>query len=144
MSIGKNQANNLFCPLNEADVREAVAGKSPNDYIINRADTGGKENIHAFRRGVARRAYDYYSGRIDREGETYRKELKDMCISRMSEYHINPNTNRDWKLIDNPYVTRPNDGSSPQAFDRLALMVASIFYLSHWRAAVTVQNYLIK
>ena len=40
-------------------------------------------------------------------------------------------------------VRRSLDGAGRAvAYDRLALMAVSVFHLAHWRAEVTVKNYM--
>ena len=138
---GKEQYQ-LILPHNETVVLNAIANKSPNDFIIARVDIGGKENIHAFRRFNAREAYTYFCEQIATKGDAYHGELKQMCITRMHEFGISPTTNRDWKIIDRPYTSRPPNGAPSVTYNRLALMATSIFCLSHWRCGVAVRNYL--
>ena len=138
---GKEQYQ-LILPHNEAIVLNAIVGKAPTDYIIEREDIGGKENIHAFRRINAREAYAYFDGQLAANGDIYRENIKHMCISRMVEFGVNPANNRDWKIIDRPYTSRPQNGTPSVTYNRLALMATSIFCLSHWRCGVAVRNYL--
>lgn len=57
-------------------------------------------------------------------------------------------TNRDMRRIHTPYFCRSGVRSSMEAngrairYDRLALMAVSVFHLAHWRADVTVKNYM--
>lgn len=52
------------------------------------------------------------------------------------------------RLLDTPYFTRRairrdmRTNDRPLRYDRVALMAVSVFHLAHWRADVTVSNYM--
>lgn len=106
-------------------------------------------NLHGYRAQNAKDMYAFYKKMIDSYPDLrskYTADLRDyfseMCPAR--------NVGK-WaeQLTDKPYLLRGENREKaislglPTSYDRTALMMVSVFHLSHWRLDVTVTNYLL-
>ena len=113
-------------------------------YVFSEEEMANKQDLHSLRAAQARRAYEYYLGRIEAEGrEKLVQELK-------SRWELYCNKKWEYKLVkQKPYLLRGKNREFaekhglPVQYDRLALLAVSVFHLSHWRLGVTVNNYLL-
>ena len=112
--------------------------------LFAKEELTNKIDLHALRAVLARRAYDHYVERIEREG---RDKLIAEIKARWEKY-----CGKKWDesvVRDQPYyIRRANkhlaiENGLPVVYNRLALMAVSVFHLSHWRLDVTVGNYIL-
>ena len=112
--------------------------------LFAKEELTNKIDLHALRAVLARRAYDHYVERIEREG---RDKLIAEIKARWEKY-----CGKKWDesvVRDQPYYIRGAnkhlaiENGLPVVYNRLALMAVSVFHLSHWRLDVTVGNYIL-
>ncbi|MEG2200131.1 MAG: hypothetical protein RRY25_07600, partial [Anaerovorax sp.] len=104
-----------------------------------------KINLHHLRHCMGWRAYRGYLDRLEQDA-TYRSRLTAEVKARWVQC-----CKRPWraKAVQGQYHLRGKnrelavEAGFPVAYDRLALMAVSVFHLSHWRADVTVDNYIL-
>lgn len=128
---------------------------TPDDCkLFSSKELSNKIDLHSLRRAQAQKAYQYYSNRI-RADPSYADIAKKELLKRYVA--CNPCSSKekpaDWlKCTLNsgkPYYLRGDNRSKaiaqkkPIVYDRLALLLVSVFHLSHWRLDVTITNYLI-
>ncbi len=102
-------------------------------------------NLHEIRREHAQEMYNYYERTLNTPEE--RERAKDMLEKRFNE---NPKKRGKFERsrMDIPYITRGRvreelyNADAKLEYDRLALMMVSVFHLSHYREDVAVKNYM--
>lgn len=134
-------------------IRHCFDNVSFDDYVFDRSELKNKLNLHYLRAKVAQRAYNYYAGRIEREGEDYIKELERQVRARWDKYNVNPNTGRPKffprNLIEGKYYLRGKNrefavkNGLAVEYSKLALFAVNVLHLSHWRNDVGVESYLL-
>lgn len=147
---GKRQLQRIL-PEDEGTVLEIFRNAEPGQKLFSKEEMQNKIDLHGIRREQAQRAYKYYCDRLKNElGYKYqcRKEL----AARYKEFHEPGASNKRFLhdiMNEEPYKLRGEnrqkaiEQSKETEYDRLALMMVSVFHLSHWRLDVTVTNYLI-
>lgn len=106
-------------------------------------------NLHGYRAQNAKEMYAYYKKMIDSYPDLRSKYIEDlrgyfteMCPTRNAGKWLE-------QLTDKPYLLRGENREKaislglPTSYNRTALMMVSVFHLSHWRLDVTVTNYLL-
>ena len=138
---GKFQLQRIL-PEDEAFVQGMFDGTG--EYVFTEEEMKNKQDLHALRDKLARRAYAYYLERIKEEG---RDKLIAEIKLRWKLYCDKP-FNRSLIRMK-PYRIRGRNKKKAEAnglpleYDRLALLAVSVFHLSHWRLSVTVSNYML-
>lgn len=136
--------------IDEADVpvvRACFAGIAPDELVFQREDLANKINLHRLRREQAQEMYARYVERME-EDPTYREELIREMKETFKAAGKDWRRNKDMQRLDLPYFTRKairadmRDKGRAVRYDRVALMAVSVFHLAHWRADVTVCNYM--
>lgn len=119
------------------------------NLVFSEAEMDNKLNLHAIRAQQARRAYFYYLDELKKPGahEIAVQQLK----KRYAAY--NRGNVESWiseidKCSGVYYLRGDNRKKAaaaglPEAYDRLALMMVSVYHLSHWRLDVTITNYIV-
>lgn len=150
---GKEQWQRIL-PENVEQVRQVFADLESGQKVFSSKEMNNKIDLHRMRRECAQKAYEYYLHRIRAEPE-YAKQAKIELIKRY--ICCNKNVTKEkaiqW-LFQNirqgqPYLVRGDNRekalaqNKPVQYDRLALLMVSVFHLSHWRLDVTITNYII-
>ena len=137
-------------PEDERAVKDLFSGVGPTEKVFSRAEMSNHINIHGYRAEKAKRAYAYYSDRLNSE-PGYRSQL----ISELRQRYTTACPGRDpdrWlkkTLTTETYMLRGENKDRaiklglPVVYDRLALLAVSVYDLSHWRLSVTVTNYML-
>lgn len=143
---GKRQLQRIE-PEDVPLVRSYFDGLKPDERVFTPEEMKNKLNLHKIRRERAQMLYWKYETRL-KEDPAYRvqllSEVRDAFTLAGEDWRKNP----DMQRINKPYHCRGNvrkamrDESRAVKYDRLALMAVSVFSLAHWRADVTVKNYM--
>ena len=148
---GKRQKQRVL-PCDEMAVRAYFDGSAA--YMFTKAELKNKIDLHHLRELQAQRAYNYYLNRIEHE-DGYREKLIEQLRHVWKRDDIiragNGKKPKRWsaRLYTGTYWLRKDNRSlarelgRPVGYDRLALLAASVFCLSHWRHDVTIANYLL-
>ena len=122
-------------------------GLEQDDPVFSEEEMKNKINLHRLRREHAQEMYRRYLARLEAD-PTYQgqllREIKEAFRRAGQDWRRNP----DMRRLTTPYVCRGHVRESLDkagravAYDRLALMAVSVFHLAHWRADVTVKNYM--
>lgn len=143
---GKRQLQRID-PVDAEFVSEFFRGFDPSAFIFSKSELNNKINLHALRREHAQAMYRSYVQRMEAD-PNYRAQLLYEVREAFLRAGEDWRTNRDMRRIHTPYFCRSGVRSSMEAngrairYDRLALMAVSVFHLAHWRADVTVKNYM--
>lgn len=147
---GKEQYQRIL-PQHEGVVESIFKGVKSSDFVFSKAELNNDIDLHRLRAKNAQEAYKYYVDRMERE-PGYRNQLRFELCERFKQFRSR--SAEDYvkftkSFRDGMYVTRgtvrevAECNGKPVAYDRTALMAVSVFHLSHWRADVTVVNYLV-
>lgn len=139
---GKQQLQRIP-PGKEAFVADYFDGS--HNYVFTRAEMENKIDLHHLRHDAAWTAYQGYVERLNAQ-PWYREQLMNEVKARWDKY-----CKKRWnpREVQGVYRLRGRNrelaiaAGFPTEYDRLALMVVSIFVLSHWRNDVSVANYLL-
>lgn len=147
---GKTQLQRIL-PEDEKTVLEIFQAADPEQKLFSKEEMQNKIDLHGIRREHAQKAYKYYADRLKNEPE-YKYQCQQELMARYDERH-KPGASRQRFIADitneQPYKLRGEnrqkaiEQGKKTKYDRLALMMVSVFYLSHWRLDVTITNYLI-
>ena len=151
---GKRQEQWIL-PARREEVTAIFEGIAADQKVFTKAEMSNKINLHGLRARVAREAYDYYAGILQRNPETadrMRSGLMETFAAcndpaktsstkmyRFKEDVYNP---KIYRLRGESY-NKAKQNNRPVEYDRLALMMVSVYHLAHWRLDVTVTNYMI-
>lgn len=147
---GKHHLQRLL-PEDREHVIELFRGVGRDERVFTDAEMNNKIDLHAKRSEHARRTYDYYEQRLERE-PGYAKQLREEIIERYFAEHPKqkrlPKELRYQVVAQSPYRCRGSvkqqaiEHGRPTEYDRLAVIATSVFSLSHWRSNVAIKNYL--
>lgn len=147
---GKTQLQRIL-PEDEKTVLEIFQAADPGQKLFSPEEMQNKIDLHALRREHTQRAYKYYADRLKNE-PGYKYQCRQELMARYDERH-RPGASRQRFIADitneQPYKLRGEnrqkaiEQGKETEYNRLALMMVSVFHLSHWRLDVTVTNYLI-
>lgn len=147
---GKRQLQRLL-PEDEKSVIEIFRGVNPDQKLFSSDEMNNKIDLHGIRREQAQRAYKYYYDRLKNE-PGYKYQCRKELAARYKEFHRPGDSNKRFLhdiMNEKPYKLRGEnrqkaiEQGKETEYNRLALMMVSVFHLSHWRLDVTVTNYLI-
>ena len=147
---GKRQLQRLL-PEDEKSVIEIFRGVNPDQKLFSSDEMNNKIDLHGIRREQAQRAYKYYYDRLKNE-PGYKYQCRKELAARYKEFHRPGDSNKRFLhdiMNEKPYKLRGEnrqkaiEQGKESEYNRLALMMVSVFHLSHWRLDVTVTNYLI-
>lgn len=146
---GKMQLQRIL-PDYEKTVLQTLRGIKSDEYVFSKQELANDIDLHKKRSENAQRAYHYY--RANYRTSEQRDQLRSELLARWDAYH-RPDERQRAKFIramrEGDYITRGTVRDVAEAnghggrFDRLCVMAVSVFHLSHWRAEVTITNYLI-
>jgi hypothetical protein len=147
---GKTQLQRIL-PEDEKTVLEIFQAADPEQKLFSKEEMQNKIDLHGIRREHAQKVYKYYADRLKNEPE-YKYQCQQELMARYDERH-KPGASRQRFIADitneQPYKLRGENRQKAielgkkTEYNRLALMMVSVFHLSHWRLDVTVTNYLI-
>lgn len=147
---GKTQLQRIL-PEDEKIVLEIFQAADPEQKLFSKEEMQNKIDLHGLRREHAQRAYKYYADRLKNE-PGYKYQCRQELMARYDERH-RPGASRQRFIADitneQPYNLRGEnrqkaiEQDKETEYNRLALMMVSVFHLSHWRLDITVTNYLI-
>lgn len=147
---GKTQLQRIL-PEDEGTVLEIFQAADPGQKLFSKEEMQNKIDLHGIRREHAQKAYKYYADRLKNE-PGYKYQCRKELMARYDERH-RPGASRRRFIEDitnkQPYKLRGENRQKAielgkeTEYNRLALMMVSVFCLSHWRLDVTVTNYLI-
>lgn len=147
---GKTQLQRIL-PEDEKVVLEMFQSVNPEQKLFSLEEMNNKIDLHGIRRKHARKAYEYYADRLKNE-PGYKYQCRQELMARYNEWH-KPGASRQRFIEDitneQPYKLRGEnrqkaiEQGKETEYNRLALMMVSVFCLSHWRLGVSVTNYLI-
>lgn len=147
---GKRQLQRIL-PEDEKMVIEIFQVADPKQKLFSPEEMNNKIDLHGIRREHAQRAYKYYVDRLKNE-PGYKYQLRKELAARYREFHRPGDSNKRFLhdiMNEEPYRLRGEnrqkaiEQGKETEYNRLALMMVSVFHLSHWRLDVTVTNYLI-
>lgn len=147
---GKTQLQRIL-PEDEKTVLEIFQSADPGQKLFSPEEMQNKIDLHGIRREHAQKAYEYYADRLKNE-PGYKYELRKELAARYKEFHRPGDSNKRFLhdiMNEEPYRLRGEnrrkaiEQDKETEYNRLALMMVSVFHLSHWRLDVTVTNYLI-
>lgn len=147
---GKRQLQRLL-PEDEETVIEIFQNADPKQKLFSKEEMQNKIDLHGLRREHAQKAYKYYADRLKNE-PGYKYQLRKELAARYREFHRSGDSNKRFLhdiMNEEPYKLRGEnrqkaiEQGKETEYNRLALMMVSVFHLSHWRFDVTVTNYLI-
>lgn len=147
---GKRQLQRIL-PEDEKSVIEIFRGVNPDQKLFSADEMNNKIDLHGIRREQAQRAYKYYCDRLKNE-PGYKYQCRKELAARYKEFHRPGDSNKRFLhdiMNEEPYRLRGEnrkkaiEQGKETEYNRLALMMVSVFHLSHWRLDVTVTNYLI-
>lgn len=147
---GKRQLQRIL-PEDEKSVIEIFRGVNPDQKLFSSDEMNNKIDLHGIRRAQAQRAYKYYYDRLKNE-PGYKYQCRKELAARYKEFHEPGASNKRFLhdiMNEKPYKLRGEnrqkaiEQGKETEYNRLALMMVSVFHLSHWRLDVTVTNYLI-
>lgn len=148
---GKEQLQRLL-PEDLPGVLEAFKNVKPNQLVLGKEIMNNKINLHAIRADQGYRTYQYYKNRLEQEPD-YRRQCQRELALRFQAYVPD---GHDYKrftkevMSETTYKLRGANREKaertgrPTEYNRLALMMVSVFHLSHWRLDVTVTNYILQ
>lgn len=153
---GKEQYQYVL-PENRATVL-SIAAEAAGDRIFSPEEMTNKIDLHSLRAEQAKHAYAYYADRLAKDPQ-YKVEY----VKKLTDYFKKMNNNNDpryaghykrfradisrggWEYRcrgESARIARQNN--LPIVYNRVALMMVSVFHLSHWRNDVTIKNYMIR
>lgn len=153
---GKEQYQYVL-PQDRAIVEKTIQDLGDRERIFKPEEMKNHIDLHSIRAEQAQKAYAYYHDRLQKE-PAYKVE----CIRRMTEYFKTMNNHddkferrfRDFKTdiktgnfvyrVRGDNAQKARELGKPVAYDRVALMMVSVFHLAHWRTDVTVKNYMLR
>lgn len=147
---GKTQLQRIL-PEDEKTVLEIFQAADPGQKLFSPEEMQNKIDLHGIRREHAQKAYEYYADRLKNE-PGYKYELRKELAARYKEFHRPGDSNKRFLhdiMNEEPYRLRGEnrrkaiEQDKETEYNRLALMMVSVFHLSHWRLDVTITNYLI-
>lgn len=148
---GKDQLQRIL-PQDINMVKKIFNDVKPNEKVFSHEEMNNKINLHAIRAEQARRAYSYYAERLKNEPAYKYMCQKELALRYKTMHTADRQTNKKFLhdiINDKPYILRGanrekaiSQGKSV-TYNRLAMMMVSVFHLSHWRLDVTSVNYLV-
>ena len=144
---GKYQEQRIL-PENEKIVLNTFQGIAPDERVFSKEEMENHINLHGLRAANAKKAYDYYLNRIQKD-PGYRKKLQSEIQQR---WNMSQTARKDLigicRECKGLYELRGENRrvalskGLPTTYDRTALLAVSVFHLSHWRLGVAATNYL--
>lgn len=148
---GKDQLQRIL-PFDLEKIKKIFLEVKPDQRVFTKNEMNNKINLHGLRAEHARKAYSYYADRLEREPSYKYVCRKELALRYKTMHTADRVTNQRFLrdiTNDAPYVLRGKNREKavsqgkPVTYNRLAMMMVSVFHLSHWRLDVTSVNYLV-
>ena len=148
---GKEQLQRIL-PSDINTVEKVFSGIKSDQKIFSPREMNNKINLHGLRAQQAQRAYSYYAERLEKEPDYKYTCRKELALRYKTMHTADRVTNQRFLrdiMNEAQYVLRGKNRAKaitqgkPVVYNRLAMMMVSVFHLSHWRLEVTSVNYLI-
>ena len=148
---GKDQLQRIL-PSDIEKIKKIFSEVKSDQKVFTPKEMNNKINLHGLRAEQARKAYSYYADRLEREPNYKYTCRKELALRYKTMHTADKTTNRRFFkdiMNDAPYVLRGKNREKavaqgkPVTYNRLAMMMVSVFHLSHWRLDVTSVNYLV-
>lgn len=148
---GKDQMQRIL-PSDVALVKKIFSEVKSDQKVFTSKEMNNKINLHGLRAEQARRAYSYYTEKLEREPNYKYVCRKELALRYKTMHTADRVTNQRFLkdiMNDTPYVLRGKNREKaiaqekPITYNRLAMMMVLVFHLSHWRLDVTSVNYLV-
>lgn len=148
---GKKQLQRIL-PSDISTIKEIFSEVKFNQKVFTAKEMNNKINLHGLRAEQAQRAYSYYAKRLEKEPDYKYTCRKELALRYKAVHTADRATNQRFLkdiMNDKPYILRGKNREKaitqgkPVVYNRLAMMMVSVFHLSHWRLDVTSVNYLI-
>ena len=148
---GKDQLQRIL-PSDLEKVKKIFSEVKPDQRVFTKNEMNNKINLHGLRAEQARKAYSYYAERLESEPNYKYVCRKELALRYKTMHTADRATNQRFLrdiTNDTPYVLRGKNREKaiaqgkPVTYNRLAMMMVSVFHLSHWRLDVTSVNYLV-
>lgn len=150
---GKRQEQRVLPGRRDAVTRvfNSAAGA---DRVFSGEEMANKINLHGMRAAVAQEAYGYYAGILKEHPEAAGKMRSELMQALRDNNTADAFAKKRRQFTDditneNPYRLRGATRAKavklglPTEYNRLSLMMVSVFHLAHWRINVTTANYLL-
>lgn len=148
---GKDQLQRIL-PSDIEIIKKIFSEVPPDKKVFTKTEINNKINLHGLRAEQAQRAYYYYKERLEAEPDYKYICRKELVLRYKAMHTADRATNQRFLkdiMNDKPYILRGKNRTKAIAqgkaitYNRLAMMMVSVFHLSHWRLDVTSVNYLI-
>ncbi len=148
---GKDQFQRIL-PDDIEHIKSIFKDVKPDEKVFSYAEMNNKINLHGIRAEQAQRAYLYYEKRLMTEPDYKYTCRKELALRYKAMHTVSHSTNKRFLhdiCNEKPYVLRGSNRAKaiaqgkPIIYNRLAMMMVSVFHLSHWRLDVTSVNYLV-
>lgn len=148
---GKDQMQRIL-PPDVVMIKKFFSEVKPDQKVFTAKEMNNKINLHGLRAEQARKAYLYYQKRLESELNYKYTCRKELALRYKTMHTADKTTNQRFLkdiMNDTPYVLRGKNREKAIAqgksvtYNRLAMMMVSVFHLSHWRLDVTSVNYLV-
>ena len=148
---GKDQMQRIL-PPDVVMIKKFFSEVKPDQKVFTAKEMNNKINLHGLRAEQARKAYLYYQKRLESELNYKYACRKELALRYKTMHTADKTTNQRFLkdiMNDTPYVLRGKNREKAIAqgksvtYNRLAMMMVSVFHLSHWRLDVTSVNYLV-
>ncbi len=136
----------------KSEVLALKNGIKDDQYILDKDEKKSLDHAgtHDARRAYAREMYEYFRTMPETEKAYWREEMHQRFLQNPKKAEKDAWGLYQKKLENSPILTVRGvnkerclaDGKSPN-FDREAVMMVSVFCLSHYREQVTIENYLV-
>lgn len=149
---GKKQLQRIL-PSDISTIKEIFSEVKFNQKVFTAKEMNNKINLHGLRAEQAQRAYLYYAKRLEKEPDYKYTCRKELALRYKTMHTADRVTNQRFLkdiMNDKPYILRGKNRERAIAqgksvvYNRLAMMMVSVFHLSHWRLDVTSVNHLVQ
>lgn len=156
---GKEQWQRIL-PGDEKAVLGTLSGLKNGDRLFTDADMANKIDLHGRRAAHARQCYDYYAQALaddpsergafitdlmstfDEGNRRLREENPAAFWAKRRRFYAELSDPSPYKLRGDNRRRALAEGRRVE-YDRLPLMMVSVFHLAHWRLDVTVSHYML-
>lgn len=146
---------------NNIDIVIKTRDTATGDRLFSREEMNNKIDLHALRADNAKAAYKFYATKLQESPEMrnqyahilqryfyemngrLRESSPKQYNARLAVFRRDMYQSGGFYKIRGASVDVAKEKGLPLEYDRMALMMTSVFHLSHWRNDVTVINYML-
>lgn len=146
---------------NNIDIVIKTRDTATGDRLFSREEMNNKIDLHALRADNAKAAYKFYATKLQESPEMrnqyanilqryfyemngrLRESSPKQYNARLAAFRRDMYQSGGFYKIRGASVDVAKEKGLPLEYDRMALMMTSVFHLSHWRNDVTVINYML-